>query len=521
MSSRGVQYAGAAIAALMVAGLCAAEPLRSAARPPQRLPERNIAIIVNGQQLAPKPAPRIVNGRVLVPIVRIFSALAIPITHHGDVLVAEAPNETIRLVRGSRRAFVDHRQIDLEVAPIQIAGTTYVPLHLLVDALGASASYDSHSQKVLIASTLVRRETPSQNVGAGKVRISGNLTAIDALSEPPSLTVTYRDSVRTIAVNSSAKIVLEDVVARSQQSAELTDLHVGDAVAVTINADGTVASIEDMYGSRAGTVAAVSATSLVLDNGRVLTPDRGTTITLNGQPATLADLHVGDSVTQRMNPQTGETRQLMAVRESAPSPEPSVGAAPAAKLAIATFVAEPLRPLRLGDKFTFTLKGTPGAHATFDIGTFFTGQMREDEPGVYTGSLPVVTGMNFAQMPVFGHLSLGGVNVSQEAVNKISVSTIAPQITDIAPANGQVVNNNKPSIYATFAAPTDLGIDPHSVTLRINGKDVTGSVTRTSSFVTYTSDVPLPDGAVNVSVGVADFAGNETTRSWTFTIQTR
>lgn len=503
----------AGIAALAIFGTCAARPA-----------ERNIAIVVNGQQLAPKPGPRIVAGRVLVPIVRVLGALAIPVRREGNVLVAQAPNETIRLTRGSRRAFVDHRQIDLEVAPMQIDGTTYVPLHLLVAALGASASYDSSRRRVQIASTLVQRVTPSQNVGDGMIRISGNLAAIDVLSEPPSLTVTYRDSVRTIAVNSSAKILLEDVVARTQQPAELTDLHVGDAVSVTINRDGTVATIEDQYGSRTGTVAAVSPTSVVLDNGRVLVPDKTTTIVLNGEPATLADLRVGDGITQRMNPQTGETRELIAVRETPATPQASAtGAAVAAvKIAIASFSAEPLRPLHLGEKFTFMLKGTPGGRAAYDVGTLLTGlPMHEEQPGVYTASFTVAVGMNFAQVPVYAHLSVGGVNATQEAVNKISAATIAPQITDIAPSNGQVVNNNKPSIYATFAAPTDLGIDPHSVSLKINGKDVTASVTRTSSFVTYTSGVPLPDGQVNVWVAVADFAGNEASRSWTFTIQTR
>ncbi len=123
----------------------------------------------------------------------------------------------------------------LDVAPMEIDATTYVPLNLLVDVLGANASYDSHAGRVVISSTLVERLTPSQNVGDGKVQISGNLTAIDTLSEPPSLTVTYRDSVRTIAINSSAQIVLKDVVARTEQHAELTDLHVGDAVSVTVN----------------------------------------------------------------------------------------------------------------------------------------------------------------------------------------------------------------------------------------------------------------------------------------------
>ncbi len=485
-----------------------------------RFPERNIAIVVNGQQLAPHPGPRIVAGRIMVPIVRIFSALAIPVSHKGNMLVAEAPTQTIRLARGSRHAYVDRREILLDVAPVEIDATTYVPLNLLVDVLGANASYDSHAGRVVIASTLVRRLTPSQNVGAGKVRITGNLTAIDSISEPPSLTVTYRDSVRTIAINSSAQIVLEDVVARTEQHGELTDLHVGDAVAVTVNSNGTVALVEDLYGSRAGTIAAVSGTSIVLDSGRVLTPDRTTTIVRDGQTASLSDLRVGDTVTQRMNPQTGETHALIAI--SPATPAPAVSAQAPGTVNIVSFTAEPLRPLRLGEKFTFTLRGTPGGRASFDLGSYVTAvAMREESPGVYTASLTVPSGMNFAQMPVYGHLSAGGVAATQEAVNKISAATIAPQITDIAPSGGQVVNNNRPSIYATFAAPTDLGIDPNSVMLKVNGKDVTSSVTRTSSFLTYTSGVPLPDGQVNVSVAVADFAGNEASRSWTFTIQTR
>ncbi len=76
-----------------------------------RFPERNIAIVVNGQQLAPRPGPRIVAGRIMVPIVRIFSALAIPVSHAGNMLVAEAPAQTIRLARGSRHAYVGRREI--------------------------------------------------------------------------------------------------------------------------------------------------------------------------------------------------------------------------------------------------------------------------------------------------------------------------------------------------------------------------------------------------------------------------
>jgi hypothetical protein len=58
------------------------------------------------------------------------------------------------------------------------------------------------------------------------------------------------------------------------------------------------------------------------------------------------------------------------------------------------------------------------------------------------------------------------------------------------------------------------------VTINVNGLDVTASAVRTPTFITYTPSVALPDGTVNVRVSVADFAGNRSERSWSFTIRT-
>jgi hypothetical protein len=99
------------------------------------------------------------------------------------------------------------------------------------------------------------------------------------------------------------------------------------------------------------------------------------------------------------------------------------------------------------------------------------------------------------------------------------VTTTPPQIVDIAPSFGLTVNNNKPSIYATYRTPTDVGVNVSSVRLEVNGLDVTPSATRTDSFVTYSPSVPLGNGSVSVKVSVADNAGNVATRSWTFTVR--
>ncbi|MBV8152140.1 MAG: hypothetical protein JOY59_11320 [Candidatus Eremiobacteraeota bacterium] len=526
-------YAVAAAAALLlvVSGAASAAALPAPKHKSEPI-VRNLIVTVNGQQLEAEPAPRIEGGRVLVPMVRVLGALAITVTRDGSALIAQAPNKTIRLTLGSRTALVDNQPLTLDAPPVVLDGVTYVPLRLLSEALGASVTYDPGAERIDITSQLIGRESGAITAG-GKTTVTGSLTALDVASQPASMTVTYRGSVRTISINSTAKVVVEDVVARTQQNGQLSDLHVGDAIAVTLSGDGRVQTIVDLFGSRSGTVAAVSPTAIVLENGRVITPDRTTEITLNGAPVALSDLAVGDAVTQRMNPETGETRQIMASRKLAapvasgtpapPSPASTTGAlAVAGSVAITSFTISPARPLHLGETFDLTLRGTPGGRATYDIGNFLTKQpMREESPGVYKAGLRVDPGMNFTLTSVFGHLAVGEAEAKIEAPAQISVATIAPQISEVAPANGQVINNNRPSIYATFATPTDLGINPSSITIKVNGTDVTTSATRTGSFVTYTTSSALADGPVTVAVRIADLAGNEASRSWTFTIRTR
>jgi hypothetical protein len=119
-------------------------------------------------------------------------------------------------------------------------------------------------------------------------------------------------------------------------------------------------------------------------------------------------------------------------------------------------------------------------------------------------------------------LVVGGVAAPRiAAATALAISNTPPQIVEIAPGNGQSVNNNRPSIYATFRTPVDVGIDASSVAIDVNGLDVSASSTRTDQFVTYSPNVPLGDGAVSVTVRVSDRAGNTATRSWSFVVRTR
>jgi hypothetical protein len=188
---------------------------------------------------------------------------------------------------------------------------------------------------------------------------------------------------------------------------------------------------------------------------------------------------------------------------------------------ISSFTIDARGSLRAGESFGVVLHGTPGGRATFDIGTYLTGlPLRETAPGVYSTTYTVPAGVNFGRTSVYGHLAVGADQAPRaEASTLISVTISPPQIIDIAPTFGQTVNSDRPSIYATYRSPTDVGINASSARIEVDGLDVTPSSTRTDQFIIYSPSVALRNGPVTVKVSVADNAGNVSTRTWTFTIR--
>jgi copper amine oxidase-like protein len=511
---------GRCLAALLAACALAWSVPASAAAPARKdeTPVREIAIVVNGDELPRDPAPRIVGGRLVVPVVRIYSALGINVARDGDTLIASAPSRRIVLHVGSSRAMIDARPVGMDSPAQEINGATYVSLRFVADSLGAQVSYDAKAARVEVTSLIVGRTAGlEQRTSGGTTQIVGTVSAVDLNSAPESVTVTRGPSVRTIAITSDAKVLVQDVVTRTSTPGSLADVHVGDAASVVLRADGRVDQIVTRYASRSGTIAAVSGSAFVMQNGYMVQPDKSTQISLNGQTAAMGDLKVGDSVTVRLNPDTGEKRQILVSRATASTPTPA-GAAQ-----ITDFGVTARGPLRAGESFAVTLHGTPGGSATFDIGTYVTALPLPEssaQPGTYTTTYKVPDGVNFGRTSVYGHLTVGSTSAPRaEATQLVAVTTTPPQIVDIAPTYGMSVNSNKPSIYATYRSPTDIGISVSSVRIEVNGLDVTPSATRTDSFVTYSPSVALGDGTVSVKVSVADNAGNLATRSWSFTIR--
>ena len=501
-----------------VLGLVVACAVAAAAAPPHHRVLPAITMVVNGQRLPRNPAPRIVAGRVFVPVTSVYGALGITASRSDDRIVLSAPGQRIALRIGSATAIVEDTPVRMDGPATTIAGAIYVPLRFVRDSLGALVSYSPRSFRVEVTSALVGRNPALVQRGASGAQLVGTISAIDFNSSPQSVTVERAGNARTVPVAGDAQISVQDVVSRTTVGATLADLHVGDAVSVFVRPDGRVTSVIARYASRSGKIAAVSSAMFVLDSGFIVSPDKSTVVTLNAQPATLDDIRVGDSVTVRSNPDSNEKRQIVVLRSVPAPPDASPG-----PVSIAAFAVTGKSALRAGDSFDVGLRGTPGGRATFDIGAYVLGlPMTEVQPGGYTARYTVPPGVNFGQTQIFGHLVVGGTDAPRaEAAGLLAITTAPPQIVEIAPTNGLTVNNNRPSIFATFRSPTDVGINASNVTISVNGLDVTPSATRTADFITYSPSAPLNDGSVQVVVRVSDRAGNEQSRAWSFTVRTR
>ncbi|QHW33083.1 ABC transporter substrate-binding protein [Paenibacillus rhizovicinus] len=115
-----------------------------------------IKVTLDGKSVSLDSAPKIVNGRTLVPYSGIVSAL-------GGKATWDAKNKTVSAVQGdvsvkltvgSRTAYINGAAQTLEAAPSIVNGKTFVPLRLVSEAFGKWVSYSKSAAAVAISSTL-------------------------------------------------------------------------------------------------------------------------------------------------------------------------------------------------------------------------------------------------------------------------------------------------------------------------------------------------------------------------------
>jgi Copper amine oxidase N-terminal domain len=94
-----------------------------------------------------------------------------------------------------------------------------------------------------------------------------------------------------------------------------------------------------------------------------------------------------------------------------------------------------------------------------------------------------------------------------------TVSANAITIDGLSPARDAVVRGDRPTIQASFAGGR---VDPNSVRVVFDGRDVTGQAYVSPRGVTYTPPGPIPADRHSVRISGRDRAGTPFDRGWTF-----
>lgn len=127
-----------------------------------------IDIDVNGKPVVPEAPAIMENGRVLVPVRAVFTALGATI--HWDAanstVYAGKGNTLVVMKVGEQRAMVNDRSVYLEVPPRIMYNRVLVPLRFLSEALGCQVSWDAKTKTVRIDEIKPAAETGGETSAA-------------------------------------------------------------------------------------------------------------------------------------------------------------------------------------------------------------------------------------------------------------------------------------------------------------------------------------------------------------------
>jgi hypothetical protein len=196
------------------------------------------------------------------------------------------------------------------------------------------------------------------------------------------------------------------------------------------------------------------------------------------------------------------------------------------RLQIERFVMHADGEIRPGRELRFRLRGDPGVEAWVEIPGVKLVQLTEVRPGLYEGSYVVQPrdrreGFQRAN----GILKRGTQSVTARVDARSDRAgrgwehrdRDAPEIVEVSPAQGERVSERGRTRITARVSDQRSGVE--SVTLRIDGRDVSGGVQVEGRDIRYAED--LQPGRHSAELSVRDRAGNIAMRRWFFDVVER
>jgi aromatic ring-cleaving dioxygenase len=112
----------------------------------------NVNAYVNNVQQAIEAPPFISGGRVMIPLRFVSQMFKASVAWDSifQMVTLTLNGKTIRVQVGNRRGDVGGKAVTLDVAPVLVKGTVYVPIRFISENFGALVTWDAKMQVVNI-----------------------------------------------------------------------------------------------------------------------------------------------------------------------------------------------------------------------------------------------------------------------------------------------------------------------------------------------------------------------------------
>ncbi len=286
-----------------------------------------IQVVLNGTplQFAHTP-PMQINGSTLVPMRDIFEALGATVKFDkaSQTVFGQKGETAIILPLGALVATVNGQPHTLPQPAQLIRGTTLVPLRFISEALGASVGWNPAISTVTI-------QTVDQHVAGlpapqGNGPVSGQVTGIYTNTTPTHITFMDGGKNRVVPLASST-IILRSVMGQPATQVTLADIKPGDQVTIQRGDDGVATIVTANYGEVRGTIVGMGKLAngnmaLTLDSGRVIEVTPNAPVTFGGRDVNLTDIKPYEKVVIRTNPANSMGFGVAVVTAANPNPTP-------------------------------------------------------------------------------------------------------------------------------------------------------------------------------------------------------
>ena len=195
-------------------------------------------------------------------------------------------------------------------------------------------------------------------------------------------------------------------------------------------------------------------------------------------------------------------------------------AAQTSPISIERFTADQIERFEPGTELKFTMTGTPRGRALFTIENVVTNRvMDEVRAGVYEGRYTIRRQDGFTPgLQVTGTLQANGQTARAQLDRRLVNDNEPPGVSNVSPRdNENVPYSSALTVSGTFDDARGTGVDPKSVKIAFDGKDVTAQSTIAPQNFSY-RPANLAAGNHTVEVRARDQAGNASRTNWSFHI---